>query len=70
MHTAESIPLSFGIKVVDPRRLVHMRLYEYSEDEMFWNTKCLIPVTNTLLQKVKKLKRNILLLDLIFPKLK
>ncbi len=70
MHTAENIPLVFSIRAVDPRRLVHMRLLEYLEDEMFWNIKCLILVMNCLLQRVKKFKRNILLLDLIFPKFK
>jgi hypothetical protein len=63
-------PLFFGIKTVDPRRLVHMRLLEYSKDDMFQNMKCLILVPSSLLQRVKKIKRNKLLLDLIFPDLK
>ncbi len=41
--------LIFGIRAVDPRKLVHMRLLEYSKDEMFGKIKCLILVTSNLL---------------------
>ncbi len=49
VHTVENIPLVFGIKEVDPKRVVYMRLLEYSKDEMFWKIKCLIPMTSSLL---------------------
>jgi len=47
-----------------------MRLLGYLEDEMFWNIKCLILVTSNLLKRIRKFRKNRLLLDLIFPKFK
>ncbi len=42
-------PFFFVSELVDLRRLVHVRLLEYLEDEMFRNIRCLIPVTSNLL---------------------
>jgi hypothetical protein len=47
-----------------------MRLLGYLEEEMFWKIGCLILVKSNLLQRVKKFRKNRLLLGLIFPKLK
>jgi len=47
-----------------------MRLLGYLKDEMFQKIGCLIAVKNNLLHKIRKFKKNILLLGLIFPELK
>jgi hypothetical protein len=44
-----------------------MRLLEYLEDEMFKKIRCLMLVKSNLLQRVRKFKKNKLLLGLIFP---
>ncbi len=44
-------PLIFVIRVVDPKSLVHMRLWGYLEDEMFRKIGCLILMKINLLQR-------------------
>jgi hypothetical protein len=66
-HTRNHLPFFLVLEQVDHRRLEHMWLLGYLEDDMSHKLRCLIPMKSNRLQRFRKFKKNRSLLGLNFP---